>query len=604
MFNSQLSSKFLEMKKMNMNVRIVLHVIVCFLINGFILHAQVKQVDSGMLDSSASELRYFIERYTSDYEAIDRSYSLSMSPLRQQLLKELYESWKKKLSEFNFDALSQDGKIDYLLFRNHLGYEVRHMQIQATSWGETDPLLPFASTIIALNDAKRKMEPINPEQLAREITALNKRIDSTQLVLDSLQKNKTKDRNFTIKPTAANRAVSQINELKDAMKRWFNFYNGYDPLFTWWIQKPYEALDENLKQYSEFLRDNLVGIKPDDKTTIIGDPIGREALLSELTYEMIPYTPEELIEIANKEFTRCEREMKKASNELGYGDDWKKALEYVKTLHVEPGKQPEMVRDLALEAIRFVEENKLVTVPPLAKETWRMTMLSPEQQLVSPFFLGGEVVQVAFPTNTMTHEQKQMTLRGNNIHFSRAVVHHELIPGHHLQGFMMERYKTYRRLFYTPFWVEGGALYYEFLLWDMGFPKSPENKIGMLFWRMHRCARIIFSLNFHLEKMTPQECVELLVTRVGHERENATAEVRRSFSGGYGPLYQCAYMLGALQLRGLRRELVDSGKMTNKQFHDAVLQENAIPIELVRASLMKQQLSKEFKSVWKFYSER
>ena len=35
---------------------------------------------------------------------------------------------------------------------------------------------------------------------------------------------------------------------------------------------------------------------------IIGDPIGREALMEELDFEMIPYTPEEIIEIANKEF--------------------------------------------------------------------------------------------------------------------------------------------------------------------------------------------------------------------------------------------------------------------------------------------------------------
>ncbi len=567
------------------------------------LPSQKKNIESGQLDSSTSELRIYIERYTSDYEAIDRSYSLSMSPLRQSYLNELLQDWKTKLSEVNFDVLSQDGKIDYLLFRNHLEYKIRQGQLQANSWKESEPLLPFASTIITLIDAKRKMETINPERLAIQLTALSKQIDSTQSVLESLQKNDTKKPSLSIKQTTANRVLSQIEELKEAMKRWFNFYNGYDPLFTWWVQKPYQALDENLKHYSEFLRDNLVGIEPDDKTTIIGDPIGREALLTELEREMISYSPEELIGIANKEFEWCEREMKKASQELGYGDDWMKALEYVKTLHVEPGKQPGMVRDLALEAIKFVEDNELVTVPQLVKETWRMTMLSPEQQLISPFFLGGEVVQVAFPTNTMTHEQKQMTLRGNNVHFSRAVVHHELIPGHHLQGFMMERYKPYRRLFYTPFWVEGGALYYEFLLWDMGFPKSPENKIGMLFWRMHRCARIIFSLNFHLEKMTPQECVELLVNRVGHERENATAEVRRSFSGGYGPLYQCAYMLGALQLRGLQNELVDSGKMTNRQFHDAVLQENAIPIELVRASLTKQILSEDFQSVWKFYYE-
>jgi len=124
----------------------------------------------------------------------------------------------------------------------------------------------------------------------------------------------------------------------------------------------------------------------------------------------------------------------------------------------------------------------------------------------------------------------------------------------------------------------------------------------MLFWRMHRCARIIFSLNFHLEKMTPQECINFLVERVGHERANAAAEVRRSFNGGYGPLYQCAYMLGALQFRALHRDLVESGKMTNRQFHDTILRENNIPIEMVRALLTNQPLSKDFTTSWKFYN--
>ena len=101
--------------------------------------------------------------------------------------------------------------------------------------------------------------------------------------------------------------------------------------------------------------------------------------------------------------------------------------------------------------------------------------------------------------------------------------------------------------------------------------------------------------------MTPQECIDLLVKRVGHEVDNATAEVRRSFGGAYGPLYQCAYLLGGLQLRGLRRELVDTGKMTNRAFHDGVLKENRIPIEMVRASLGKQKLSRDFVSNWKFY---
>ena len=122
----------------------------------------------------------------------------------------------------------------------------------------------------------------------------------------------------------------------------------------------------------------------------------------------------------------------------------------------------------------------------------------------------------------------------------------------------------------------------------------------MLFWRKHRCARIIFSLSFHLAKMTAQEAIDFLVERVGHERRNATAEVRRSVQGGYSPLYQCAYMLGGLQIRSLHRALVGSGKMTDRAFHDAVLRENAIQIEMIRASLMKQELTPGFKTSWRF----
>jgi len=94
------------------------------------------------------------------------------------------------------------------------------------------------------------------------------------------------------------------------------------------------------------------------------------------------------------------------------------------------------------------------------------------------------------------------------------------------------------------------------------------------------------------------------VNEVGHERENAAAEVRRSFeSSDYGPLYQCAYEIGAMQFRALHHELVDSGKMTNRQFHDAVLKLNSIPVEMVRASLLKEKLPRDCVAHWKFYDE-
>jgi hypothetical protein len=594
-------------------------------------------------DLAPSEMRPIIEYYVVDRGSLQRSYPVASSAVRRERFRKFYSDALERIQRLDFDSMTREGKVDYLLFKNHLEHELRQIDIETKQLAEIQPLLPFSKTIVDLEEARRRMEPIDSAKTAATLNDLKKQVDDTRRRVEAGLRSGDSADAIKAKKTVAFRAVNAINTLRGNLRNWYTFYNGYDPVFTWWNEEPYKSLDEAMNGYASFISERVVGLRsatnqtqpqggqrgggnapaggggqgggqggagqrpgaaqarPGDTSDIVGDPIGREALLSELQSEMIPYTPEELIAIANKEMAWCENEMKKASRDLGYGDDWKKALEHVKNLYVEPGKQPEMIRDLALEAIKFVDDHDLVTVPQLARDTWRMEMMTPERQLVSPFFLGGETILVSFPTNTMSHEQKMMSMRGNNIHFARATVFHELIPGHHLQGFMTARYKPYRGLFGTPFWSEGNALYWELLFWDLKFPKTPENRIGMLFWRMHRCARIIFSLSFHLEKMTPQECIDFLVNRVGHERDNATAEVRRSFDGSYGPLYQIAYLIGGLQQYSLHHDLVDSGKMTNRQFNDALLKENRIPIEMIRAILTNQKLTRDFRTTWKFY---
>ena len=605
--------------------------------------------DSDPADGAPSEMRPILEYYVVDRGTLQRSFPVANSPARRERFRKFYSDALERIQKLNFDGLSQGGKVDYILFRTHLEHELRQLDIEEKQLAEIAPLIPFGKTIVDLEETRRRMEPIDSGKIAVTLTNLKKQVDDTRRLVESGLRGSDPNA-IKVKKTVGFRGVNAINGLRGNLRNWYTFYNGYDPVFTWWNEQPYRELDESLAGYSTFISERVVGLRspsgpgqtgqggqrgaggggggggtgappggggggtqgfqrpgagvparPGDTSDIVGDPIGHDALMSELQSEMIPYTPEELIAIANKEFAWCENEMRKASRDLGYGDDWKKALEHVKNTYVEPGKQPQLIRDLAVEAIKFIDDHDLVTVPQLARDSWRMEMMTPERQLVSPFFLGGETILVSYPTNTMSHEQKMMSMRGNNPSFSRATVFHELIPGHHLQGFMAARYKPYRGLFSTPFWSEGNALYWELLLWDMKFQQKPEDKIGALFWRMHRCARIIFSLSFHLEKMTPQECIDFLVNRVGHERDNATAEVRRSFDGSYGPLYQIAYLIGGLQQYSLHRDLVDSGKMTNRQFNDALLHENRIPIEMIRAILTNQKLTRDYKTTWKFY---
>jgi uncharacterized protein (DUF885 family) len=561
-------------------------------------------------------LRELVERYTQDEGSLGRFYDLPISPATLERSEQFYQGWRDELAKLPFDTLDQPAQIDYVLLQNQIEFELRRIELSRQRTAETALLIPFGPAIVELHDNRQQRQGVVADEAAALLTKLINQIDGLQKGFGAQLKAKSGGSTASdaksgvsvelpdvteVRKTVANRAAQTVDQLRETLKEWFGYHNGYDPLFTWWTSEPYKQLDSKLEGYATFLRREVVGLEEGDTETIVGDPVGREVLLVDLRREMIPYTPEELIEIARKEFAWCDREMLRASRDMGYGDDWRKALEHVKTLHVPPGEQPALILEQAREAIEYVKEYGLVTVPPLAEETWRMRMMTPERQRINPFFTGGEVISISYPTDGMSHEQKLMSMRGNNIHFSRSTVHHELIPGHHLQQFMNRRYRPYRRAFRTPFWTEGWAFYWEMLLWDMEFPKTAENRVGMLFWRMHRCARIIFSLSFHLGKMTAAEAIDFLVDRVGHERANAVAEVRRSFASEDQSLYQCAYMLGALQFRALQRELVGSGKMTNKEFHDAVLRQNSMPVEMVRIALSGESPARDFAPSWRFY---
>lgn len=547
---------------------------------------------------SQSELRVAVNRFAEDRSALGRRYDVDYSPVVRDRLERFYTGWDSALGALDFGSLNLESQIDQILLAHQVEFELSQLAERARHEREMHTLLPFAGRIQQLQLSRRERQDVDARVAAQELEDLAGVVEALVARLTGPADSATDLR--AVSPVVAYRAADHLASLNRTLDEWYGFYGGYDPLFTWWAERPHAKLDAALESYREAIRRELVGIRPGEIDPIIGDPIGAKGLAAHLKHEMIPYTPEELIAIAEEEFDWLEAELLRASNEMGFGDDWRAAQEAVKRTAVPPGEKPGVVRDIAYASEAFVQRDSSITVPPLASEIWRIEMMSPERQLVNPFFLGGEVIRVSYPTDEMEHDDKLMSMRGNNPHFNRATVHHELIPGHHLQGFMRDRFNAHRDVFSTPFWVEGWSLYWEMVLWDKGFPRGPEDRIGMLFWRMHRAARIIFSLRFHMETMTPEEAVDFLVNRVGHERANAEAEVRRSFIGSYSPLYQAAYMLGGMQLRALRAELVDTGRMTERDFHDAVMQGGSMPIEMVRARLLGQPLEAGYTTRWRF----
>ncbi|KAF5020740.1 hypothetical protein F66182_7242 [Fusarium sp. NRRL 66182] len=535
-------------------------------------------------------------RTQADIGELDKFYNIDIAPRRHRALESYHKGEQDLLSEMDFEALDQEGKVDYIMLSTYHTRQLNNLDLRQSSQERFGPLLPFSDDLISLLEACQDVVPMKAKETAGLLNNITKSITTVQ--------KKVRDGGFNVTETTGYLASNAISGLLELLGEWHTFYSTYDPMFDFWVTTPWQATNTSLTGYLTIVQTELAGMnKKDGQDVIVGEPIGREGLEVELEAEMIPYTPEELIEIGNQEFEWCEREMIKQSEALGYGRDWKRALEHVKNDYVDPGKQPEYVRDLVVEGSRFVTEHDLVTIPPLANSTWRMTMMDAERQKVSPFFLGGPTIYVSYPVVSMEHDPKLMVMRGNNRHFAHATAFHEMFPGHRLQLYMADRHNSHRKyMFDTPFFVEGWALYWEFLLYERDdFHLSPENRIGALWWRMHRCLRIIFSLRFHLGEMTAQEAVDLLVDRISHERSTAEGEVRRSVEGTYSPLYQAGYMLGALQLWKLREMAVDSGRMSQKEFHDAILKVGVLPIEMVRALILNQELSRDFKAEWKFY---
>tara|TARA_B100000678_G_scaffold291533_1_gene309012 strand:+ start:5377 stop:7071 length:1695 start_codon:yes stop_codon:yes gene_type:complete len=543
----------------------------------------------------ANEMIDVINTFRADKFALRRTYNIRESKEYYERYNQFYTEWEVKLKNIDFNGLSKDGKADYVLLRNLIEKEEYLLNQDYDAFKEVASVVDFADNLYSFIQQRRRGTQPDAKALAMTFNDAEKRISEKIKVLKN---NEFEDW------LKAEKAAAIIYSLQRGLGEAYKFYYDYDPDFTWWMKTPYASLDQKLKEYAEFLSENYSkDSQKDDGSGIIGKPVGRKTLIKNLEYEFIPYTPEELIETAESQFAWCKAEMIKAAKEMGYGDDWKAALEHVKNTYVAPGKQPEAINSLYDHSVEFIEERDLITIPELAKETWGMIMMTPERQKVNPFFTGGWEISISYPTEGMEHEDKLMSMRGNNPNFSFPTVQHELHPGHNLQFYMNQRNKPYRSSFDTPFWMEGWALYWEIILWNKEFPRTPEEKMGMLFWRIHRCARIIFSLKYQLGEWTPQQCIDMLVDEVGHEYANAEAEVRRSFATSYTPpLYQLAYMIGGLQFYALRNELLEKG-WTEKEFHDRVMKEHMMPVAVLRLLLEDKEIPKNYKANWKFSTE-
>src|ERR1044072_1052478 len=201
------------------------------------------------VDNGTSEMRPIIEYYIADRGSLQRSFFVNSSPARRERFRKFYHDAVDRIQKMNFDAMSQEGKVDYILFRSDLEHELRQLDIEAKQQAEIEPLMPFAKTIVEMEEARRGMTPIDSAKAATTLNGLKKQVDDTRRRVEAGLRGGDSADAVKVKKTVAFRGVNAINALRGNLRNWYTFYNGYDPVFTWWNEEPFKALDEALTSY-------------------------------------------------------------------------------------------------------------------------------------------------------------------------------------------------------------------------------------------------------------------------------------------------------------------------------------------------------------------
>lgn len=167
-----------------------------------------------------------------------------------------------------------------------------------------------------------------------------------------------------------------------------------------------------------------------------------------------------------------------------------------------------------------------------------------------------------------------------------SLVLHEAVPGHIFQGTLARSMKDlpeFRKFYGNSAYNEGWALYVESLGSQLGVFKDPYSRFGQLASERFRAARLVIDTGIHSMGWTREQAQEYLKS---HAPTQAQSEVDRYISW---PAQALSYKMGQLKIVELRRKAEEKlgPKFDVRDFHDAVLRNGSLPLELLDAEVQK-----------------
>jgi uncharacterized protein (DUF885 family) len=166
---------------------------------------------------------------------------------------------------------------------------------------------------------------------------------------------------------------------------------------------------------------------------------------------------------------------------------------------------------------------------------------------------------------------------------------HEAVPGHHLQiALAMEQgaLPNFRKNGYYGAYVEGWGLYAESLGDELGLYSDPYVRFGRLNMEMRRALRLVLDTGLHHEGWSREKSIQFFLENAAKTEMEATNEVDRYLAW---PGQALSYKVGEIKIQELRARAAKAlgPKFDIREFHEQVLDEGALPLDVLEARLDK-----------------
>lgn len=176
-----------------------------------------------------------------------------------------------------------------------------------------------------------------------------------------------------------------------------------------------------------------------------------------------------------------------------------------------------------------------------------------------------------------------------------AIAAHEGAPGHHFQIARQQELAgipKFRKFGGYGAYVEGWGLYSERLANEMCVYKTPYDRFGMLSLQVWRAIRLVLDTGIHSKRWTREQAIAYFKANSSVSDTDIAREVDRYFNW---PGQATSYMVGQLKIAELRaraeREL--GSRFDIREFHEAVLSEGALPLDVLEAQVDRYIAAKQ-----------